>query len=1795
MPAPPPKSLTTSHSQSFISGLKALAQDAPLSQLIQPALGGELEQRKRYAASQPLPPRGDSDKDTVADLHGGLVDVFASGLTEVLKVRPRSDPDEAHYAFETPERFNIAQGQSAVCPDLDTFKKRFLIFSEGALSQLKDWSNVIVAGGSVLAALAPLPVQATTSRRQIRKFYHEEAYASSDVDLFLYGLTPEQAERKMVEIYEAVLDSVTSDVTCVRMKNAVSIVANFPVKHVQIVLRIYRSPAEVLIGFDVDSCSVAFDGDRVWATPRALIALMERCNRVDISRRSPSYETRLTKYALRGFQVYVNDLDRKRIDPTIYERSAIRVQGLARLLLLEKLTSAQQRNDYIDKRRQRSCRPSRKQTIYYPNRSDLKAAAEILPSSDYDSILHVPYGPKYTPQKISKTIYKTDLGLNSEFNPKNRGRRLHRHAAFFGTMQEVLDDQCQLCPEPLNEEEEQQHEQECQRYVKGRISFLTVDPGQQLATGSFQPITTGDWSELAYLEENHALFQAVADNDREALLHVLSTMSLELINRRDYVGRTALHLAVMTNCVDLAIDLIAAGARISPRLSNGQTALHLASAIGSVELVTKILEVDVKNKSELGSEDVGHVEKSKESTEADNVSDDEDEDEDDSMDSAEEQDYEEARSVVPPTKAQDEAQSKQVQEDKGLDIDLELPDILEDIHQAAWDEPLQPIHLAVISGSIRVVELLVQHGASVSAAAEWVKPSNDYDYCSSKAAKSFTAFPLTCAFMIPKDDVAIAMIEYLVANGATSADADKYFRTVAARALFSGRPSLLKVLLDRDPKIHTILKTAFPLSKSWNQEVTLPVSLPLVKRDPASLLLSLAKGARLELEKQDYTLVLSQLSKRSRGIHATYQEVFQPIEVSLAMVTPEWKLLADLGVPLPPALLADLGSNWGYSGPPTTLYDFLVKTISTHSDGCADVSVLNEKAKKEFLSEKASCSVQQEPLDWLNVLALTIDSQHQNSDPSKDSSESEHLNESKESFWKEFFNEVLAHLKTHQPEVCTSWNDLEHQVKTDLKTFSKRRVYPVEVWTPHRLTFVNLSSTWRVVEASVSSGFLKLYEAIAKGDSESVVGIVESEGLMLDHATRDGFVTPFMMAVIAERTELLPLLLKIAEKQYRADPEADIRREAEDWWMRSHDEDNYSDYGSDYEAEYEMEIRYLREVEAMVGKAAVGDVTLVPQHVTTTTHPLSILAKCAYLDLTKLLPPEKASLFKKPSQNNQAIAEVSALDLLCVRGDVKGVRAFLKLLTAYPDYQKHCRLSSIDAADYAIAADSPEVLKLLIQEFGVGIDTQALEGKYKLDEDRTSGKRATSQRYKGLLVSGKREKQPDNRNSSTDDSDTGPSLLEVAARCHAPKVFAYLATNEAVAAVETFLKRFPTDPRAVLLSQVPNLAEEVTGQLTRCEDLAHQIAYFVPNKTAICKWLLNQSSWPGLFNQNHLQQKMTLEPFHTPLMAFAASSSEEVDFVDFLLAQGVDPSATDHRGCNVLHLLARSHRRKSAATLQHVLGALDPDVLAALLRRRTSFGLTPLHVAIQRGREESVAPILEATVRLAKDALRIRSSFGAVPLHDAITSSRFETVKVLVDADPSTLNLETADGLVAAEMVARIWGTATFSRMRMQSELSLDVDHYLPFLYQLQTKKATEFFKGDCENRSLLSDAQMAAVDSVVQDILAPSSGCSDKLKEAVKAYRSRLGHHQTQVRSLGVKPQSSGDTDPYEMIVSASEANSGKRERVSLLDVQTAVESTMRTLRRKTDEDSKKKEEENKKKRSTIYKHHADVFSLDP
>jgi ankyrin repeat protein len=753
--------------------------EAPLRELIEPYKEYDSKLREVFA-QQPEHP---------AVTIPNVVPIF-DGHEQELKVRARnleaeSKTERQRYLMPLDNADRKPDGSPAIVQSLKEFQTNFQLFSESSLVDL-DWSNVVVAGSAVVTSLLPVPEEHNHSKRALREYYHQQLAPASDVDLFLYDLTEEQAVDKIKQIEQRIKDSILTETTTVRTKNAITIASQYPTRHVQIVLRIYRSISEILTGFDVDCSCAAYNGQQVYASPRALAAYMTQINTIDLTRRSPSYENRLSKYARRGFEVYWPLLDRSRIDPTLFERSFGRTLGLARLLVLEKLPTNEDREAYVDQRRAERGRPAINRWTRRRLKGNMKEdhdeeVAEWVETdqvSDYHTFT-IPYGPQYYAGKIERLLYAKDLLLNAEWNrPKERETALHRHPAFFGNAIDVIGDCCGYCPQPITPEDQEIAEEEGKIYVTGALSFVKDDPGRQ-AIGSFNPLTDNDWTEMAYLGNTARLCQAIVERDLE---HVQDWLNQEGAdpNQRDYTGRTPLQLAVTTSTPQIVQALIDAGARIVARLFDGKTALHLAAMRGEVEMVKALLikseaneEKESEKKAEKKTREKRHQEQSEmhkdlgsgEPMEVENVQgsggeEDDSEEEDIDMldDESQNMDATTEGSVI-----KIDRKSSQPQENHPDDTNEDEPDVY-DVNVLAWDAPVSALHLAIANGHTDVVKTLVQDfGADVLLP---IKLVHDFDK-SPRAA----ILPAVLALQLPPEK-AKEMTKVLVSLGASPAQGD---------------------------------------------------------------------------------------------------------------------------------------------------------------------------------------------------------------------------------------------------------------------------------------------------------------------------------------------------------------------------------------------------------------------------------------------------------------------------------------------------------------------------------------------------------------------------------------------------------------------------------------------------------------------------------------------------------------------------------------------------------------------------------------------------------------------------------------------------------------------------------------------------------------------------------------------------------------------------------------------------------------------------------------------------------------
>lgn len=95
---------------------------------------------------------------------------------------------------------------------------------------------------------------------------------------------------------------------------------------VQLILRCYTCPSEIVHGFDVASCAIIYDGKDIWCTVRAYYSLIHELNWLEPDRSSPTYIHRLAKYHLRGYKVQMPSFDDLEFQEHVYpelERKAL--------------------------------------------------------------------------------------------------------------------------------------------------------------------------------------------------------------------------------------------------------------------------------------------------------------------------------------------------------------------------------------------------------------------------------------------------------------------------------------------------------------------------------------------------------------------------------------------------------------------------------------------------------------------------------------------------------------------------------------------------------------------------------------------------------------------------------------------------------------------------------------------------------------------------------------------------------------------------------------------------------------------------------------------------------------------------------------------------------------------------------------------------------------------------------------------------------------------------------------------------------------------------------------------------------------------------------------------------------------------------------------------------------------------------------------------------------------------------------------------------------------------------------
>lgn len=201
-------------------------------------------------------------------------------------------------------------------------------------------NNIVIAGGFVLSYYLLGVYQFQTKFSDIDIFIHscDELTANLIIKNFVYNLKEYQCKTEVKYTENVIIAKIYFN------EHKIPLV-------IQIIRRLYRSPSEVIHGFDVDCCCILLNMEgRIFATERCIYSIKHGYNVVNFDRLSPSYEFRLMKYRLRGFEIWIPHIDFvKKI--TVFDVNFHKYkQGLSTIInsLIRRKTCRSRENYYLD-------------------------------------------------------------------------------------------------------------------------------------------------------------------------------------------------------------------------------------------------------------------------------------------------------------------------------------------------------------------------------------------------------------------------------------------------------------------------------------------------------------------------------------------------------------------------------------------------------------------------------------------------------------------------------------------------------------------------------------------------------------------------------------------------------------------------------------------------------------------------------------------------------------------------------------------------------------------------------------------------------------------------------------------------------------------------------------------------------------------------------------------------------------------------------------------------------------------------------------------------------------------------------------------------------------------------------------------------------------------------------------------------------------------------------------------------------------------------------------------------------
>ena len=1319
--------------------------------------------------------------------------------------------------------------------------------------------------------------------------------------------------------------------------------------------------------------------------------------------------------------------------------------------MLEKLPHPDDRDAYLAKRREERGRPPLPWNARHRNQlpdnikdkqpDDVAEWVEEDDVSNYHTFT-VPYGVKYNAKKIEKLLFTKDLLLNAEWNQKDRETILHRHPAFFGSVNDVIHDCCGFCPKPATDEDLAIAEEENKIYISGDVSFIKDDPGRQ-TIGSFNPITDDDWTEMAYVGSTQRLCQAIIEEDVE---HVQDWCGQEGadVNARDHTGRTPLQLAALCSTAEVVQCLIAHNARIVSRTADGFTALHIAAQRGKVPMIKALLEKSEANEAE----EEGKAELKKKTRRAaarahsvsagPNTEALEDEDAD-SQDLVEDEDSNgsdqmtDASFVKVPA---DASTAPNMPDDENADE----PDVY-NIDVLAWDSPVSPLHLAIIGGHIDAIEELVNNfGADVLLPVKLVHAHNK----SPRAA----VLTLVLATQLSKP---METSKCLLKLGASSTQADMNGISALHYIVNEGKVDVLDLLAEYDrPAASKAINYVVMSGWQHQPQVDTPL-LTAIRKGHKSLidrLLELGAKATIDFEEfaQAYHRKWEHASKDPEQVRKIYERtVEQPVIHAVQQELPE---LA--------GKLLDIGAN------PTTIPAAAhLRVENPNNNYDADDKSLLDRVRHK--AEKLRKYMEKPEEDAIPAAPATL---------RDDEEYLKSLEPGSYRYWLAKYDLEQAkgilslQMKQHQQEIeqhkkkdvegeaekraavkmlITGFVNLEQTLlDKGAKTFYE--TYP-ELKRPDDATEGNTrrfnygyhgvkkepystTASFHVPDltSAYEDGYFRLFEAAWNGDLKTTKDLTlgewgnQRQALQITVHDLRGF-SPLSISILRGHTDLAKTILEIATVQYQPMDKAERFRYS------------IQPPGSDDEDQAESDDENFHVHGDLVNdELTVDDIGTLADKVKSRVSPMTSLTWHAEVwrflghdisesDAKKTFMPgsldfyvhigdetkQSWSWFHSIYAKESARCRWSLIRFAIAANNMKLLKFILASgsdLAARKEDEEASKIFTISSSDfdYAVRLGRTEMIGEIIKSTGAAIPLQKLV--------KTSGVEITEKPkyYQGLSVYGRKRK---------DWADAGRGVMHNVVENEHPPIFS-VAFQGSLESLEYFLTDAPLrryiefaeshsgDKRIAALSKSEgSLQNSLKKWLGSHHCLVHLAVMSKPNKDGS-----NLALGFLLRTLSHCIEEKDSQG-HTPL--HLALQLQRYNAAKTLIGAGANQMTRNTKGENVLHTILTSFHTKGP--LSAVVSLLEPGLVKPLLLEKCGGedpgSLTPLAQLVRHdlGHRKDPLDILELILGYSEGKdLEILDGAGDCPLHYLVRTNQTKLAKYVIDYNPSLLSIENATG-----------------------------------------------------------------------------------------------------------------------------------------------------------------------------------------